>query len=139
MFSYVLQIVGTEWIWIIFLVVFLLFGSKKLPELSRAIGKAMGDLQRGREEIEREFRLATSIPKPQPLPENLKESPQSSRLAKAAENIELESKGKSDEELRKEIIRFMSDEGIAKKEEPADKQTASAATKSEPKPNQQSV
>lgn len=135
MFSYVLQIVGTEWMWIIFLVVFLLFGSKKLPELSRAIGKAMGEFQRGREEIERELRLATSIPKPQPLPENLKESPPSSRLAKAAENIGLESKGKSDEDLRKEIIRFMSDEGKAKKE-PADKQTASTATKSESKPNQ---
>ncbi len=134
MFSYVLQIVGTEWVWIIFLVVFLLFGSKKLPELSRAIGKAMGEFQRGREEIERELRLATSIPQPQPLPENLKESPPSGRLAKAAENIGLESKGKSDEELRKEIIRFMSDEGKAKKE-PADKQAASTATKSESKPN----
>ena len=53
-----LQILGTEWIWIVFLVVFLLFGSQKLPELSRALGKAMGEFQRGREEVEREIRAA---------------------------------------------------------------------------------
>ena len=55
-----LQIIGTEWIWIIFLVVFLLFGSQKLPELSRALGKAMGEFQRGRAEVEREIRAATA-------------------------------------------------------------------------------
>lgn len=55
-----LQIVGTEWIWIVFLVVFLLFGSQKLPELSRALGKAMGEFQRGRAEVEREIRAATA-------------------------------------------------------------------------------
>lgn len=60
MLNTALQIVGTEWIWIVFLVIFLLFGSKKLPELSRALGKAMGEFQRGREEIEREFRAATT-------------------------------------------------------------------------------
>jgi len=55
-----LQIIGTEWIWIVFLVVFLLFGSQKLPELSRALGKAMGEFQRGRAEVEREIRAATA-------------------------------------------------------------------------------
>ncbi len=55
-----LNILGTEWLWIVFLVVFLLFGSQKLPELSRALGKAMGELQRGRAEVEREFRAATA-------------------------------------------------------------------------------
>ncbi len=62
MLSNSLQIVGTEWIWIIFLVVFLLFGSKKLPELSRNLGKAMREIQKGRDEIEREFKVATSLP-----------------------------------------------------------------------------
>jgi len=63
MFSYSLQIVGTEWIWIILLVMFLLFGSKKLPEVSRNLGKAMREIQKGRDEIEREFKTATSLPK----------------------------------------------------------------------------
>lgn len=66
MLSNSLQIVGTEWIWIIFLVVFLLFGSKKLPELSRNLGKAMREIQKGRDEIEREFKVATSLPETTP-------------------------------------------------------------------------
>lgn len=98
-----LQIVGTEWIWIIFLVIFLLFGSKKLPELSRAIGKAMGELQKGREEIEREFRVASldslqTQRKPTVSP-NLK-----SKYARAAENMGIDIRGKNDEVLRKEIM-----------------------------------
>jgi TatA/E family protein of Tat protein translocase len=67
-----LQILGTEWIWLVFLVIFLLFGSQKLPELSRALGKAMGEFQRGREEIEREIRAAsmTSYTPPKVEPRN---------------------------------------------------------------------
>lgn len=62
MISYTLQIVGTEWMWIILMVVFFLFGSKKLPEVSRNIGKVMREIQRGRAEIEREFTIATALP-----------------------------------------------------------------------------
>ncbi len=127
MFNYSLQVIGTEWMWIVFLVIFLLFGSKKLPELSRALGKAMGEIQRGREEIEREFRQATANP-PSP-PKNLKTYQRpSSRFAKAAENMGLESKGKSDEELRKDIINFLSDKD-KKKEESKDKQKTNTTPK----------
>ncbi|MFQ6134327.1 MAG: twin-arginine translocase TatA/TatE family subunit [Nitrososphaerales archaeon] len=129
MLRYALQIIGTEWIWIVFLVVFLLFGSKKLPELSRALGKAMGEFQKGRDEIEREFRLATATP--HPPPKNLKTGYRpGSRFAKAAESMGLESKGKSDEELRKEILNFLRDQREKKKESSKDKQK----TNTEPKP-----
>jgi len=43
---------GIEWIWIILLAGILLFGSKKIPEVARAVGKAMGEFQKGRAEIE---------------------------------------------------------------------------------------
>jgi sec-independent protein translocase protein TatA len=106
--SYLLQIVGTEWIWIIFLIIFLLFGSKKLPELSRAIGKAMGELQKGREEIEREFRLA-SLNSPQTQRRTVESTISKSKYAKAAENMGIDSKGKSDEILRKEIMTYLNE------------------------------
>lgn len=76
MLSYILQIVGTEWLWIILLVVFLLFGSNKIPEVSRNIGKIMREIQRGRAEIEREFSISTSLPSttpPKKLNRNLRE------------------------------------------------------------------
>ncbi|MDD4933114.1 MAG: twin-arginine translocase TatA/TatE family subunit [Methylacidiphilaceae bacterium] len=45
---------GSEWFWI-FVVVFLLFGAKKLPELARGIGKALGEFHKAREDFEREI------------------------------------------------------------------------------------
>jgi len=43
-----MSIGGSEWIIIGLLVVILLFGSKKLPEFSRTIGKAMGEFEKVR-------------------------------------------------------------------------------------------
>jgi sec-independent protein translocase protein TatA len=57
----VFQIGGTEWLWILLFVAILLFGSKKIPEMARAFGKAMGEFQRGRAEIEREIRQAMEV------------------------------------------------------------------------------
>lgn len=41
---------GTEWIWII-LVVVLLFGGRKIPELARGIGKGMRDFKDAKDGI----------------------------------------------------------------------------------------
>jgi len=40
---------------LIVLVVVLLFGANKIPKLARSTGQAMGEFQRGREEIEQEL------------------------------------------------------------------------------------
>ncbi len=40
---------------VVFLLVILLFGADKLPKLARASGEAMGEFQKGREEIEQEL------------------------------------------------------------------------------------
>ena len=52
---------GPEWI-IIFIIVLLLFGAKKLPELARGIGKSMGEFKRAREDFEREIHNAENTP-----------------------------------------------------------------------------
>jgi len=41
---------------VIFLVLLLLFGAKKLPELARGIGKSAGEFRKAREEFEDEIR-----------------------------------------------------------------------------------
>ncbi|MFB6255035.1 MAG: twin-arginine translocase TatA/TatE family subunit [Halobacteriaceae archaeon] len=43
-----------EWA-VILLIAVLLFGANKIPKLARATGQAMGEFQRGREEIEQEI------------------------------------------------------------------------------------
>jgi TatA/E family protein of Tat protein translocase len=44
---------------IVVLVVLLLFGSKKIPELARTLGKGMNEFKRATDEIKREFREGT--------------------------------------------------------------------------------
>lgn len=39
----------------LFIIILLLFGAKKLPELARGVGKSMGEFKKAREEFEREI------------------------------------------------------------------------------------
>jgi sec-independent protein translocase protein TatA len=43
---------------VIFLIVLLLFGAKKLPELARGVGKSMGEFKKAREDFEKEITRA---------------------------------------------------------------------------------
>ncbi|MFZ5805627.1 MAG: Sec-independent protein translocase subunit TatA/TatB [Verrucomicrobiota bacterium] len=45
---------GQEWIWII-LVILLLFGAKKLPDLARALGRSMGEFKKAKKEFDKEI------------------------------------------------------------------------------------
>ena len=45
---------------VIFIIVLLLFGPKKLPDLARGFGKAMGEFKKAREEFEREITHAVN-------------------------------------------------------------------------------
>ena len=42
----------------IFIVILLLFGAKKLPELARGIGKSMGEFKKARDDFEKEITRA---------------------------------------------------------------------------------
>ena len=49
---------GTPELVLIFIVILLLFGAKKLPELARGVGKSMGEFKKAREDFEREITRA---------------------------------------------------------------------------------
>lgn len=49
---------GAQEIFIIFLVIVLLFGARKLPELARAIGRSMGEFRRAKDDFDRELHRA---------------------------------------------------------------------------------
>ena len=50
---------GPELIFIFFIVL-LLFGSKKLPELARGLGRSLGEFKKAKEEFEREIHQTSS-------------------------------------------------------------------------------
>ena len=48
---------GSEWFWIV-LVIILLFGAKKLPELARSIGRSLSEFSRAKQDFEKEMKTA---------------------------------------------------------------------------------
>ena len=54
MIASILNLMGPDVI-VILLIVLLLFGAKKLPELARGMGRAVKEFSAARDEIEREF------------------------------------------------------------------------------------
>lgn len=53
-----LQGLGGPELVVIFVVILLLFGAKKIPELARGLGKSMGEFKKARDEFEREITKA---------------------------------------------------------------------------------
>ncbi len=91
------QIEGIEWIiLLIILAALFLFGPQKLPELARGVGRALGEFQRGRMEIEREIRGQFAA---------LPASDVKSREQRVADALGLSSVGKSETQLKIEIAR----------------------------------
>ena len=57
MFEHITNFVaGMEWMWIIVIVVVLIFGAKKIPELAKTLGKAKGDFEKGKFESEKDLK-----------------------------------------------------------------------------------
>jgi sec-independent protein translocase protein TatA len=44
---------GMEWIWV-FLIIVVLFGAKKIPDLARGLGKSVGEFKKAKTEFEKE-------------------------------------------------------------------------------------
>jgi sec-independent protein translocase protein TatA len=54
-------------LFIILLIVLVLFGAKKLPDLARSLGQSMNEFRKAREDIDRELHNVRAQP-PQPQP-----------------------------------------------------------------------
>jgi sec-independent protein translocase protein TatA len=118
-------IAGSEWIILIVIIVILLFGAKKLPELAKSIGRATGEFQKGKTEVEKELKAAeetaqdikqtvtvttppttqtTQSTKPAPAPAGESET---ERLIRIAKELGIKTEGKTESELKEEITKAM--------------------------------
>jgi len=87
---------GSEWIILIVVVVVLIFGAGKIPQLAKSIGRARGEFEKGKFEGEEEVRKAREDSKKT-------EGTEREKLENAAKALGLNVEGKSDEELREEL------------------------------------
>ena len=53
-----MAMIGSQEILLIFVVIVLLFGASKLPELARSMGRSMGEFKKGQYEVEKELNAA---------------------------------------------------------------------------------
>lgn len=101
MLEYSLLIEGAEWIIIILVFLIFIVGNKRLPEISRSIGKAVGEYQRSRKGLERELNRVndtfTNIPITGPI------SSEREKLEIVANVLNIDPTGKTDDELKKLI------------------------------------
>ncbi|MBU4373078.1 MAG: twin-arginine translocase TatA/TatE family subunit [Euryarchaeota archaeon] len=94
--------IGTQEIILIALVVIILFGASKIPELARSLGKATGEFKKGQKEIERELTDVEKLIKESKSPEE-----KSSKLKQMAKDLGIATEGKSDDQLLDEIQKKM--------------------------------
>jgi len=100
--STIMNIGGSEWIIIGLMALFLLFGSKKLPEFSRMMGRVVGEYEKARMIAQRE--MSQSIPSQTASYHgpNIQGPVNSERekLEMVAMSLGIESRNKNDDELR---------------------------------------
>jgi sec-independent protein translocase protein TatA len=97
--EYALNIIGTEWIIIIFIGLILLFGTNRFPDVAKKIGKLVGEYSNAKNQIENEMKNSTN--------QNLQVSgpvkDERKKLEMMAIQLEINYENKTDDELRKII------------------------------------
>ena len=99
MLEYALNIIGTEWIMIIFIGLILLFGTNRFPDVAKKIGRLVGEYSNAKNQIENEMKNSTN--------QNLQVSgpvkDERKKLEMMATQLEINYENKTDDELRKII------------------------------------
>ena len=99
MLDYALNIMGSEWIIIIFVALIVLLGTNRLPEVTRKLGKAVGEYKKAKNDVQKQFKdfSNSNLDVMGPV-ENEKQ-----KLETIAKSLGIDSTNKSEEELRKII------------------------------------
>ncbi|GFO97390.1 twin-arginine translocation protein TatA [groundwater metagenome] len=93
--------IGPMEIALVVVVIIVLFGATKIPELARSLGKATGEFKKGKHEIERELADVERSVKETP------EEAKSSKIKQMACDLGISTEGKTEEQLLEEIQKKM--------------------------------
>jgi len=96
MLEYSLNIMGSEWIIIIFVALIVLLGTNRLPEVTKKLGKAVGEYKKAKNDMQNQFKdfTNTNLDILSPV-ENERQ-----KLDTIAKSLGINSSNKSDDEIR---------------------------------------
>ena len=100
--DYFLNIMGSEWMIIIFVALILLFGTNKLPEAGKKIGKMVGEYNKAKTEMQNQIKDITKTEVDNPTIEGPVQS-ERQKLEKMAQILKINTENKSDVELKDAI------------------------------------
>ncbi len=107
MLEYSLNIAGSEWIIIIFVGLFALLGTNKLPEVTKKLGRAVGEYNKTKNEIQSHIAgITNTIPNITAPVQNERE-----KMEFIAKTLNIDFTGMTDGELKKSISSKMSESG----------------------------
>ena len=99
MLEYTLNIIGIEWLIIIFIVLILLLGTNRFPEAAKKIGKIVGEYNKAKNQVQNQMKDVTN--------ENIEVSgpvkDERKKLEMMAKTLGVDSKNKTDKEIKKII------------------------------------
>jgi sec-independent protein translocase protein TatA len=101
--------IGTQELLVIFVVILLLFGADKLPELAHSMGKAVGEFKKAQREAE--YGLSGFK-----YPKEDADRVKAGRIQKIAKDLGIKTEGKTEGELLDEIRQVLSKQVLVKKQ-----------------------
>jgi len=112
--EYFLNIMGSEWMIIIFVALILLFGTNKLPEAGKKIGKMVGEYNKAKTEMQNQINDMTKTEPDNPTIDGPVQT-ERQKLEKMAQTLRINIENKSDVELKNAIdAKFGSQESSSK-------------------------
>ena len=100
--EYFLNIMGSEWIIIIFVALILLFGTNKLPEAGKKIGKMVGEYNKAKTEMQNQINDMSKTEPNNPTIDG-PVGTERQKLEKMAQTLRINTENKSDLELKNAI------------------------------------
>jgi len=112
--EYFLNIMGSEWMIIIFAALILLFGTNKLPEAGKKIGKMVGEYNKAKTEMQNQINDMAKTEPDNPTIDGPVQT-EKKKLEKMAQTLRINIENKSDVELKNAIdAKFGSQESSSK-------------------------
>jgi len=99
MVDYLLNIMGSEWIIIIFVALVILLGTNRLPDVAKKLGKAVGEYNKTKNEVQNQFKdfSNTNLDVTGPVKN------ERAKLESVVSSLGIDFKNKTDDELREMI------------------------------------